>query len=177
MKTNNYVIATLGKNSEDVTCSILAAKSIGKHVIVNAFDRFETAAETMLVNDSLDAFLVPGAYPKVNSFIMDKRLEVVMTFIFPIPPLVFAAMEEHKMYSIMYNHPATNALLNEVIADWGSHFNVDSNSDACLEVLKDPKTCAITNAECAKKYGLKIIQILRQEIKMPFLLFQKKIIT
>lgn len=170
-------IGTLGNNSNDVTCSILAAKSLGVSFEVTAFSEFELAAES-LVNNEIDAMLVPGAYPSISKFIMNRELTVIDTFMYIIPSLVFASNYKTMQteYDILYNHPATNPLLSDIYGvAWDKQENVSSNTVACLKVLESKyASCAITNSVCAERYGLVVHQIIRKGINMPFIIFTKK---
>lgn len=170
------VIGTLGNDSNDVTCSILAAKSLGNKFRISAFSEFELAAESLIAND-IDAMLVPGAYPTISNFIMNEQFKVMDVFTYTIPPLVFASkcMEIKTEYDILYNHPATNTLIKDINStSWNEQQNVSSNTVACQKVLESPNICcAITNAACANKYGLLIHQVIRPGINMPFVLFTK----
>lgn len=173
----NSVIGTLGNSPNDVTCSVLAAKSLGGAFTIAAFSEFELAAESLICGN-IDAMIVPGAYPKISSFIMNEHLIVTNVFTYIIPSLVFASkfMECKKKYDILYNHPATNHLLNDISNTmWKAQKNVSSNTVACLKVLEENGvSCAITNAACAKRYGLTIHQVVRDSINMPFVIFSKK---
>lgn len=175
--TGISTIGTLGKDSNDVTCSVLAAKSLGNTLTVSAFGEFEFAAESLMA-DKIDAMLVPGAYPNISKFIMNDRLAVKDVFTYTIPPLVFASKNAtiKENYDILYNHPATNSLLKDIHnTSWHSQENVSSNTIACLKLLESNQTCcAITNAACAQKYGILIHQVLRAGINMPFVIFIKK---
>lgn len=178
MTPNNIsIIGTLGNNPNDVTCSVLAAKSLGDVFKIAAYDEFEHAAES-LIGGNIDAMLVPGAYPNISKFIMNEQFTVMDVFTYVIPPLVFVSKQAKptSQYDIMYNHPATNALLGDICkAKWVKQENVSSNTVACLKVLESIQTCcAITNAACAEKYGLLIHQVIRAEINMPFVIFIKK---
>ena len=170
-------IGTLGKDTNDVTCSVLAAKSLGNIFTIAAFSKFEFAAES-LINNNIDAMVVPGAYPNIASFIMNEHLSVMDVFTYKIPPLVFASkyMTCANEYDILYNHPATNPLLHDICnVKWNKQENVNSNTIACLQVLESKHTsCAITNAACAEKYGLTIHKVIRASINMPFVIFTKK---
>ena len=57
----NGMVGTLGKDSNDVTCSVLAARSLDGDFTIAGFSEFELAAESLL-NDNIDAMVVPGAY-------------------------------------------------------------------------------------------------------------------
>jgi hypothetical protein len=175
---NTFKIGTLGKDAQDVTCSILATKSLGKAITIAAFGEFEFAAESLLDN-KIDAMVVPGAYPKIGTFIMDERLVVKDVFTYVIPELVFAS--EHatckERYDILYNHSATNPLLSDIrYAKWNAQENVSSNTVACLNVLgSEDDACAITNSACAEKYGLFVHQVIRKGINMPFVIFGREV--
>lgn len=171
------IIGTLGNNPDDVTCSILAAKSLMGQYTVAAFKEFESAAASLAADD-INAMLVPGAYPGISKFIMNKQFVVKDMFMYLIPPLVFvsgnAAIKDK--YDILYNHKATNPLLDDIRdTEWTGQMNVSSNTEACLKVLKsEHNCCAITNAVCADKYGLFVHQMLRDRINMPFIIFIRK---
>lgn len=175
--SNISTIGTLGNNPNDVTCSVLAAKSLGDVFNIATYNEFELAAES-LITESIDAMLVPGAYPNISKFIMNEQIAVMDVFTYAIPPLVFASKQAvpNSQYDILYNHPATNPLLGDICkAKWTKQENVSSNTVACLKVLESKQTCcAITNAACAEKYGLLIHQVIRAEINMPFVIFIKK---
>lgn len=147
------IIGTLGNDSNDVTCSVLAAKSLGKSFTIAAFREFEFAANSLIEN-GIDAMVVPGAYPNISKFIMNERLAVVDVYTYIIPPLVFASkyMTSKSEYETLYNHPATNPLLSDIVnVKWKKQENVSSNTIACLKALESNYTaCAITNAACAK---------------------------
>ena len=173
----NGMVGTLGKDSNDVTCSVLAARSLDGDFTIAGFSEFELAAESLL-KDNIDAMVVPGAYPHISKFIMNEQFAVLDVFTYIIPPLVFASKYTvtKDKYEILYNHPATNPLLKDICnTKWCEQQNVSSNTVACLKVLEsDHVSCAITNAMCAERYGLSIHQVIRAGIKMPFVIFKKK---
>lgn len=176
MIKGNLIIGTLGNNPNDVTCSVLAVKSLEGNFSIAAFSEFEYAAESLMCN-KIDAMVVPGAYPHISKFIMNDQFVVTDVFTYIIPPLVFASkceMFNHK-YNVLYNHPATNPLIGEICTvKWYEQENVSSNTIACLKVLESEEDCcAITNAVCAEKYGLIVHQIIRAAINMPFVIFKK----
>lgn len=178
MKSKNIsTIGTLGKDTNDVTCSILAAKSLGSTFKLFAFNEFELAAQSLIENN-IDAMIIPGAYPNISKFIMDDHFIVMDVFTYIIPSLVFASKDDvyKSKYDILYNHPATNPLLNDINnVIWDKQENVSSNTVACLKVLESENTsCAITNAVCAQKYGLSVNKIIRKGINMPFVIFTNK---
>ena len=172
----NGIIGTLGNNRDDVTCSILATKSLAGEFTVEAFSEFEFAADALRMG-TIDAMVVPGAYPNISKFIMNKQFRVVEVFTYVIPAIVFASKSvlTDNIYDVLYNHAATNSLLDDIdSAKWHKQKNVSSNTVACLEVLGSESTCcAITNAACANKYGLLIHQVIRASINMPFVIFEK----
>ena len=91
MKSKNIsTIGTLGKDTNDVTCSILAAKSLGSTFKLFAFNEFELAAQSLIENN-IDAMIIPGAYPNISKFIMDDHFIVMDVFTYIIPSLVFAS--------------------------------------------------------------------------------------
>ena len=168
-------IGTLGNDVNDVTCSILAVKSLGASFDIVPFQAFELA-EKSLIAEEFDAMVVPGAYPQISKFIMNSLLIVFGVYTFIIPPLVLASKSctLKNDYSTLYNHPATNPLSADVNTKWNFQVNVASNTVACLEAIKDPyDCCVITNAACARRYGLYIHQTLREGINMPFIVFIK----
>lgn len=170
-------IGTLGKDSNDVTCSILATKSLGDTFKIIGFNEFELAAKSLSKN-GIDAMIVPGAYPRIAKFIMNEQFSVIDVFTYTIPPLVFASQNTvcKSTYEILYNHPATNPLLNDIDnVKWNEQKNVSSNTIACLKVLESGHiSCAITNAACAEKYGLSVHKVIRADINMPFIIFTKR---
>lgn len=178
MKMNSIsTIGTLGNDPDDVTCSVLAAKSLGSIFTIAAFSEFEFAADSLMGNN-IDAMIVPGAYPQISKFIMNEHFIVTDVFTYTIPSLVFASRNAicADKYDTLYNHPATNHLLHDICnTKWNKQENVSSNTIACLKVLENEYTsCAITNAACAEKYGLSIHQVIRTGINMPFVIFTKK---
>ena len=56
----NGMIGTLGRDSNDVTCSILAAKSLNGEFTIAGFSEFELAAEALMA-EKINAMIVPGA--------------------------------------------------------------------------------------------------------------------
>jgi len=175
MYTNEKIrsVGTLGADAEDVTCSVLAVKSLDGSFDLVAFSEFELAAQALL-DGKIDAMVVPGAYPGIAKFIMHEGLQVAWVYTFIIPSLVFVSKHPtmKNEYRTLYNHPATNALLGDVHTRWNAHQNVSSNTVACLEVLANGSdSCAVTNAVCAQKYGLHIHKVLREGINMPFTVF------
>ncbi len=54
---NTFKIGILGKDAQDVTCSILATKSLGSTFTIVVFEEFEFATESLLDN-KIDAMVV-----------------------------------------------------------------------------------------------------------------------
>ena len=54
----NGMIGTLGRDSNDVTCSILAAKSLNGEFTIAGFSEFELAAEALMA-ENINAMIVP----------------------------------------------------------------------------------------------------------------------
>lgn len=169
-------IGTLGNTINEPNCTTLAIKgNFGESAGLVSFSTFEQAAEA-LIDEEIDAMAVPYAYPNGYKLIMNKSLLVSDIFTFIIPSLVFGSKEPNAKaeYKILFNHAATDPLVNEINAEWGNQVHVNSNSAACLNVLENTDSCcAITNSACAQQYGLYSHQILRAAIKMPFVVFIK----
>ena len=171
-------IGTLGSHQNDVTCSMLAARSIAKtrNIMLHPYDRYEPAVDSV-ISGLLDAALVPAAYPGINKFIMDDRTEISDVILYRIPPLVFVSkyITAEARYHKLFNHPATNPLVDHITCStWDAQENVTSNSVACERALDVSGVyCAITNKVCAEKYHLHIHEVIRKPINMPFILFTK----
>ncbi|MCG6203700.1 hypothetical protein LPW26_03540 [Rhodopseudomonas sp. HC1] len=175
-------VATLCDEPAGLTCSVDAARRarIANEVIF--CESFEIAAEKVKQED-IDALLVPAAYPGLNRFIMDSSLQVFHSFVQKIPPLVYAMRadasgEAHRSAPTrLYHHVAVTPLIAEieVIAPATRFVPVSSNSEACKKLLADDGDGAacITNEICSLHYGLHVVQVLRQGIAMPWILFRQ----
>ena len=170
-------LSTLCDDPAGLTCSYHVAKNkqIAKEIL--GYPSFEDAAISVKENIS-NAFLVPGAYPKVNSFIMDPQLVVKEVFIEKIPALVFATKIDENLVNdkdkVIYHHPAVTPLLSELAINWTKTIHASSNSQACKLLIENPENSrCITNQICAHHYKLKIIKILRTGIQMPWLCIEK----
>ncbi|MGM0890287.1 MAG: prephenate dehydratase domain-containing protein [Bacillota bacterium] len=176
---NEYIYSTLGTLGDSngfLTCSMHVAKEWNKASLIKPYSLFEYAADAVK-EGNLSCLLVPGAYPKINSLIMDKELSVTETFIKEIPSLVLVGINESMPTNVevIYHHPATTDLLSEVKLSFDEHQNASSNSEACIKLLNSSKNAvAITNQICAKHYKLNIYQVLRTGIDMPWICFTKK---
>jgi prephenate dehydratase len=176
---NNYIYSTLGTLGDTngfLTCSMHVAKEWNKASQIKPYSLFEYAAQDVK-KGNLTCLLVPGAYPKINSFIMDKELSVKETFIKEIPSLVLVGTNEIMPDEVefIYHHPATTDLLSEVNLSFKRQEKASSNSEACVKLLNNSnKAVAITNQICASHYNLHVYKVLRKRIDMPWICFTKK---
>lgn len=173
-ETEIRIVATLGEQ-EELTCSQYVAnkKNIGKIIIpCNSFEM----AIGYVKEGKADVALVPGAYPEIRRIIMDPDLIAVKSFIFKIPSLVLAGKIKSipKHIDILFYHPATVRLLDELSVKYSSSIPVSSNAESCRRVLEKPNTSlAITNELCSEYFNLKIYKVIRKALKMPWICFQK----
>lgn len=168
-------LGTLGDDPIGLTCSMDVARRWGGAQTIEPFSSFEKASHAVK-QGHVDAFLVPGAYPRLNAFIMDSALTASETFVMEIPSLVLcvAANAVVKDVQCIFHHPATTALLPEVEILWKEAVHVSSNVEACRSLLDIPENSAcVTNFLCANHFNLKVIQTLRQSISMPWICFKK----
>jgi prephenate dehydratase len=178
VKANSNVeyqsLGTLCDEPNGLTCSYYVAEKWGKAAKIFPFDSFEAAAESVK-NGKISAFLVPGAYPQIRSFIMDSDLAASCTFIMQIPALVLCGKTKDipAAVEILYHHPATTPLLEEVQICFQKSEFVSSNSKACVTLLhqNELSSIAITNELCLNHYGLYLYQTLRTGIQMPWVCF------
>lgn len=168
------IITTLGDNAYPSTCSYLAAQKQypGEKIIL--LDSFEACLESLKIGNS-DISIIPAAYPKLNSIIMDDNFEINNTFIHKIPDLVLSCKYNENEFSCLYYHIATQILLKKISKSYKNKQLVNSNTEAALKVKSSSSyDLCITNRFCAEQQSLIILQILRKELKMPFLCFSKK---
>ena len=166
-------IGTLCDESNGLTCSFDTAKKWGQAKQILPYSTFEEAAEDVKYGN-IYAFLVPGAYPKVGSFIMDAKLVVKDVFIKTIPSLVLVGTDKIPPSNtvVLFHHPATTPLLSEVEIPFKEEQPVTSNSKACTALLDSAsEALAITNELCASFYKLNVYKILRAGLLMPFICF------
>jgi hypothetical protein len=169
-------LATLCDDPIGLTCSIDVARRWGGAKEVAPFASFE-AASAAVKEGVADAFLVPGAYPHLNGFIMDSELSAFQAFIMTIPPLVLATRraQEGRAFQTLFHHPAVAPLLAEISIPWESAVHAPSNSEACRMLLANPDSSAcVTNALCADHFELRTLKELRNGISMPWICFEKK---
>ncbi|KGE18724.1 hypothetical protein [Paenibacillus wynnii] len=176
IKSRYAILGTLGDNEGYLTCSMHVAKSMNNADTIVPYPLFEEAAKD-LKSERISCLLVPGAYPKINSFIMDSELEVSESFVKKIPALVLCGSKEDcpTTIHIIFHHPATTYLLSEISTSYKENINVSSNPEACRMVI-DNTDCsiAISNQLCADHYGLSTYKVLRKGINMPWVCFIKK---
>lgn len=169
-------LATLCDDPVGLTCSMDVARRWGFAKEVTPYASFEAAS--FAVKEGLaDAFLVPGAYPRLNAFIMDAELNAAKTFIMKIPALVLACLPDQidSKFHTIFHHPAVTPLLAEIDMPWDSAIHASSNSEACRMLLARPTPSAcVTNALCAAHFKLKTLKELRSGIAMPWICFEKK---
>ena len=170
------VLGTLGDEEGFLTCSMHVAKHIQNAQVIKPYPSFEEAAEDVKLR-KISCLLVPGAYPQVSNFIMDSKLHVSETFIEKIPPLVLCGRESQPPadINVIFYHAATTHLLRETGLNFRKGVTVSSNSEACRRVVGSCNTAvAITNQLCAEHYDLRVYEVLRQAIEMPWICFTGK---
>lgn len=168
-------LGTLGDDTIGLTCSMDVARRWGGAQTIEPFSSFEKASYAVK-QGLVDAFLVPGAYPRLNAFIMDSALTASDTFVMEIPSLVLCVATNAVVKDAQYifHHPATTALLPEIKILWKKAVHASSNVEACRNLLDIPENSAcVTNLLCANHFNLKVIQTLRQGISMPWICFKK----
>jgi len=168
-------LATLCDDPIGLTCSMNAAQRWGGAEELISAASFEDAANAV-INGRADAFLVAGAYPKLNAFIMDSKLIATDVFILKIPSLQMAcqAKDAGEIFENMYHHVAVSPLIEESRVRWQNAINSPSNSEACRMMIADarPSAC-VTNALCSDHFQLKVLETLRVGIEMPWVCFEK----
>lgn len=168
-------LGTLGDDPIGLTCSMDVARRWGYAQTIEPFSSIENASHAVK-QGRIDAFLVPGAYPRLNAFIMDSALTASDTFVMEIPSLVLCVAANAAVQDVKYifHHPATTALLPEVEILWKEAVHASSNVEACRNLLDSSENSAcVTNLLCANHFNMKIIQTLRQGISMPWICFKK----
>ncbi|MBV8617821.1 MAG: hypothetical protein JOY84_03080 [Curvibacter sp.] len=166
-------LATLGDDGAELTCSMHIARRWGGARETIGCTSFEAARE-LLRTGQADALLVPAAYPRLNTFIMDKALRASQAFIMPIPALVLATCTGHAAPRLrqLIHHAAVAPLLPELGLSWVQAQQASSNAEACRLLLAAPEPSAcITNALCATHFGLDVVRVLRPNLAMPWICF------
>jgi len=166
-------LATLGDDNAELTCSMHIARRWGGARETVGCASFEAARE-LLRTGQADALLVPAAYPRLNTFIMDEALRASQVFILPIPALVLATgggPAAPRLQQLIH-HPAVAPLLPELGLHWEQARQASSNAEACrlLRAAPEPSAC-ITNALCAAHFGLNVVRELRPNLAMPWICF------
>lgn len=166
-------LATLGDEGAELTCSMHVARRWGGARETVGCASFEAARE-LLRTGQADALLVPAAYPRLNTFIMDAALRASQVFIMPIPALVLgtrAGPAAPRLQQLIH-HAAVAPLLPELGLSWEQARQAGSNAEACRLLLAAPQPSAcITNALCAAHFGLNVVRELRPNLAMPWICF------
>jgi prephenate dehydratase len=168
-----HILGTLGDAEGYLTCSMHVARKIEKANLIRPYAQFEDGVVD-LKSGNISCLLVPGAYPKIGSFIMDSQLEVAETFVERIPSLVLCGVADQcpAEASAVIHHPATTYLLPEIGVAYGESVPASSNPEACRMLLREPRAAvAITNQPSAEFYNLAIYKVLREGIRMPWVCF------
>ncbi|OAX45430.1 hypothetical protein [Paenibacillus sp. AD87] len=171
------ILGTLGDEEGFLTCSMHIAKKLNNSDIIKPYPEFEAAAED-LKSGEISCLLVPGAYPKLNSFIMDSELVVSESFVEKIPALVLSGFHAEcpDQIDVIFHHPATTYLLSELSIIYRESSTVSSNPEACRKVMHHTeRSIALTNQLCADHYGLVTYKVLREGINMPWVCFTKNV--
>jgi len=168
MNNRKIRVSTLD-DGNNLTCSYYAASQLGFKKILPS-KTFEDGILS-LKKGKADIVFVPGAYPGVNQFIMDKDIVVCKTFVHPIPPLLLTGFSLHppEIASLIIHHPATTPLLPETGVIFKDTMKVTSNAVACIKLIEQGQfdSLAITNKLCADYFKLKIIKMLRRNDSLP----------
>lgn len=161
-------LATLGDEGAELTCSMHIARRWGGARETVGCASFEAARE-LLRTGQADALLVPAAYPRLNTFIMDAALSASQVFIMPIPALVLATgagLAAPRLQQLIH-HAAVAPLLPELGLSWAQARQAGSNAEACRLLLAAPEPSAcITNALCAAHFGLNVVRELRPKLAL-----------
>lgn len=175
------ILGTLGEEGGYLTCSMYVAHKKKPAYSIAPYSTFEAAVDA-LKRGEISLVLVPGAYPSISKFIMDKDIFVKKTFVKRIPPLVVATKKHTVLncytdFRKIYLHEATLCMIDELdLIKTIEIKKVTSNIDACKYMLHD-QNChcvAITNLLCANYFNAKIIKVIRKGIRMPWVIFAKK---
>jgi hypothetical protein len=167
------ILGTLGDENGFLTCSMHVARKIDKANLIKPYPHFEDGSAD-LKSGHISCLLVPGAYPKIGSFIMDSQLVVAETFVERIPSLVLCGVppECPREVNSIIHHPATTYLLRETEVAHQNCILASSNPEACRMLLRESRSAvAITNQPSAEFYDLAIYKVLREGIRMPWVCF------
>ncbi|MBS9780076.1 MAG: hypothetical protein KGV51_05550 [Moraxellaceae bacterium] len=172
------IVATLGDNNTPSTCSFLSTEHRFPNENIQLFNSFEDCITQVKIKNS-DITVIPSAYPFINPIIMDEKLEVFDVFLYKIPNLVIATHHRNNLLNIFDNlfyHPATETLLKKAHVRYSflNKNTVQSNTESAQKAIKIKNSACITNEYCVNKFDLKILQVLRKDLVMPFLCFKRK---
>lgn len=166
------MIGTLGDPLYPSTCSYAAAVHYYPKEKIILFPTFEECIHA-LKQHRIQSVLIPAAYPNINPIIMDEELRVTETFLYRIPNLVLAQKGTHHQSEILYLHPATRSLCSKIHPSYQQSVFVSSNTEAALKAIHTPESLCITNQLCAEQWQLNIKQVMRQDLAIPFIHFQR----
>lgn len=173
------IIGTLGDMHEKLTCSLNTAHNKLDSLTekIQPYPSFEAAIDA-LKNYKIHKCLVPAAYPKIANFITDTRLDIKEIFLDNLPDLVLVGVGATipKTIDTLYLHPATESIIPDSLQNESiKKVFVSSNSEACRKVIENPSnSIAITNELASNYYHLYSYSILREKMKMPFIVFNLK---
>jgi hypothetical protein len=169
------LIATLGDARINVSCSLLASLSRFPSARMIGCENFEIAVSKVKSGEA-EKVVVPSAYPKIASILMDESLKLDEVYRYKIPSLVLATTGgEIKKREILYYMPATYSLINNISNfEFSVGVQTASNELAAMRLLSHTECGAagcITNAVVAKHFNLIVHQVLRSERDMGFHVF------
>lgn len=165
-------VATLGG---PYSCSHSVARRSGIAREIHGYPSFELAADDVR-SHKCDALLVPSAYPSLHAFMMDDALVACTSFIEPIPALVLtcALTPVPDRVAVLFHHPATQTLLPKVRLDHDASVFASSNEDAVAMMLASATdAAAITNELVTQNRGLPVLQVLRPQKPMGWIVFER----
>lgn len=175
MTTRFKCIATLGDPpNNQLTSSFHVAMESGLADQVLGCDSFENAIDAVRRSEA-EVAMIAGAYPKIRDFIMDSTIVCFDAFVSSIPPLVAVGSQKVSPDTVrtVYLHPATIPLLGDLHIPFDVTNETSSTSAAALRAVSDNNGLAICNQLAADFYGLKVHQVLRPSLQMPFALFRQ----
>jgi hypothetical protein len=164
-------LGTLCDEPDGLTCSFDAARRCARAGTLKGYPTFEAAAEAVKCG-AITSCLVPAAYPGLAALLMDPQLSVDDVFVSVLPPLVLVGRDrnEPRSVEVVFHHPATVRLLDEIGIEYERAVTVTSNTRACVQVLESSTSAAaITNLLSADHYGLRVYRMLRVGLRMPFI--------
>ena len=168
-------LGTLGDPPHDqLTSSFHVAMKSGLARKVIAFPSFEQAVEAARLQE-IDVAMVAGAYPRLREFVMDRTIQCVDAFVETIPSLVAVGQQDAppaKVHTV-YLHPATLSLLDDLSIAYENVVETSATSAAAAKAAEDPDAIAICNQLAADHFRLTVFEVLRPDLRMPFILFRK----